>query len=36
VWVLEIQLCHPTEPVGAFFEDILIGQNSPLINEQRS
>ncbi|HEN8798492.1 TPA: NAD(P)H dependent flavin oxidoreductase family protein [Pseudomonas putida] len=25
VWVLEIQLCHPTEPVGAFFEDILIG-----------
>ncbi|MEJ5904387.1 NAD(P)H dependent flavin oxidoreductase family protein [Pseudomonas kermanshahensis] len=36
VWVLEIQLCHPTEPVGAFFEDILVGQNSPLINEQRS
>jgi len=26
VWVLEIQLCHPTEAVGAFFEDILIGQ----------
>ncbi|MFF7065031.1 M24 family metallopeptidase [Pseudomonas sp. NPDC008258] len=26
VWVLEIQLCHPTEPVGAFFEDILIGE----------
>jgi len=25
VWVLEIQLCHPTEPVGAFFEDILVG-----------
>ncbi|CAD5200144.1 NAD(P)H dependent flavin oxidoreductase family protein [Pseudomonas sp. FEN] len=25
VWVLEIQLCHPTEAVGAFFEDILIG-----------
>ncbi len=24
VWVLEIQLCHPTEPIGAFFEDILI------------
>ncbi|MCF1488220.1 M24 family metallopeptidase [Pseudomonas sp. AA27] len=24
VWVLEIQLCHPSEPVGAFFEDILI------------
>ncbi|WP_248797641.1 NAD(P)H dependent flavin oxidoreductase family protein [Pseudomonas sp. MWU13-2105] len=26
VWVLEIQLCHPTEAVGAFFEDILIGE----------
>lgn len=26
VWVLEVQLCHPTEPVGAFFEDILIGK----------
>ncbi|WP_129932266.1 MULTISPECIES: NAD(P)H dependent flavin oxidoreductase family protein [unclassified Pseudomonas] len=29
VWVLEIQLCHPTEPVGAFFEDILIGERKP-------
>lgn len=29
VWVLEIQLCHPTEPVGAFFEDILIGESKP-------
>jgi NAD(P)H-flavin reductase/ferredoxin len=29
VWVLEIQLCHPTEPVGAFFEDILIGEGKP-------
>lgn len=28
VWVLEIQLCHPTEAVGAFFEDILIGEAS--------
>lgn len=26
VWVLEIQLCHPTEPVGGFFEDILMLQ----------
>ena len=26
VWVLEIQLCHPTEPVGAFFEDILLAR----------
>ena len=26
VWVLEIQLCHPTEPVGAFFEDILVAR----------
>ncbi|WP_395608363.1 M24 family metallopeptidase [Pseudomonas sp. B22129] len=24
VWVLEIQLCHPTLPIGAFFEDILM------------
>lgn len=29
VWVLEIQLCHPTDPVGGFFEDILIGENNP-------
>lgn len=28
VWVLEIQLCHPTEAVGAFFEDILIGETT--------
>jgi len=28
VWVLEIQLCHPTQPIGAFFEDILIGEAS--------
>lgn len=28
VWVLEIQLCHPTEAVGGFFEDILIGEAS--------
>ena len=25
-WVLEIQLCHPTEPVGGFFEDMLMVQ----------
>ncbi|WP_248730867.1 M24 family metallopeptidase [Pseudomonas sp. MWU13-2517] len=24
VWVLEIQLCHPTLPIGGFFEDILM------------
>jgi hypothetical protein len=29
--VLEIQLCHPTEPVGAFFEDILIGEGKPTV-----
>ena len=28
VWVLEIQLRHPTEAVGAFYEDILIGTPS--------
>jgi CDP-4-dehydro-6-deoxyglucose reductase len=25
VWVLEIQLRHPTYPIGAFYEDILVG-----------
>ncbi|MGB5954272.1 M24 family metallopeptidase [Pseudomonas sp.] len=30
VWVLEIQLCHPTKPVGAFFEDILIAEAKPI------
>ncbi|WP_231755410.1 NAD(P)H dependent flavin oxidoreductase family protein [Bordetella sp. N] len=25
VWVLEIQLRHPERPVGAFYEDILVG-----------
>ncbi|WP_143516392.1 NAD(P)H dependent flavin oxidoreductase family protein [Pseudomonas sp. B14(2017)] len=35
VWVLEIQLCHPTEPVGAFFEDILIGEARPFANLRR-
>ena len=29
VWVLEIQLRHPIEPVGAFYEDILIGTPGP-------
>ncbi|MGN2246975.1 M24 family metallopeptidase [Frateuria sp. GZRR35] len=24
LWVLEIQIAHPTEPYGAFFEDLLI------------
>ena len=24
VWVLEIQICHPTLPIGGFFEDILM------------
>ncbi|ASU38723.1 (Fe-S)-binding protein [Herbaspirillum sp. meg3] len=28
VWVLEVQLRHPTEPIGAFYEDILIGTPS--------
>ncbi|WP_054063332.1 M24 family metallopeptidase [Pseudomonas asplenii] len=26
LWVLEIQLRHPTEAIGGFFEDVLIGQ----------
>lgn len=24
LWVLEIQIAHPTEPYGAFFEDLLV------------
>jgi Xaa-Pro aminopeptidase len=25
LWVLEIQIRHPTRPIGAFFEDLLLG-----------
>ena len=25
LWILEIQIAHPTRPIGAFFEDILVG-----------
>ena len=25
LWILEIQLAHPTEPYGAFYEDLLLG-----------
>lgn len=25
LWVLEIQIAHPSEPYGAFYEDLLIG-----------
>jgi Xaa-Pro aminopeptidase len=25
LWILEIQIAHPTKPFGAFYEDILIG-----------
>ncbi|MBS0334207.1 MAG: M24 family metallopeptidase [Proteobacteria bacterium] len=25
LWILEIQLAHPTRPIGAFYEDLLIG-----------
>ena len=28
LWVLEIQIAHPTEPFGAFFEDLLIDSES--------
>lgn len=24
IWVLEIHICHPTKPYGAFFEDLLL------------
>lgn len=26
LWILEIQIAHPTEPFGAFFEDLLEGE----------
>ena len=25
LWILEIQIAHPSEPFGAFFEDLLVG-----------
>lgn len=28
LWVLEIQIAHPTEPYGAFYEDLLSGPTS--------
>jgi len=28
LWILEIQLSHPSRPFGAFFEDLLIGDHS--------
>jgi Xaa-Pro aminopeptidase len=30
LWVLEIQIAHPTEPFGAFYEDLLAGNLGPL------
>ena len=26
LWILEIQIAHPTRPMGAFYEDLLIGE----------
>ncbi|WP_337187951.1 M24 family metallopeptidase [Phenylobacterium sp.] len=26
VWILEIQIAHPTRPIGAFYEDLLVGE----------
>ena len=28
LWILEIQIAHPTRPFGAFFEDLLIGETA--------
>ena len=28
LWILEIQIAHPTEPFGAFYEDLLISTNT--------
>ncbi len=24
LWILEIQIAHPTRPIGAFYEDLLV------------
>jgi len=32
IWVLEVQLRHPTEAIGAFYEDILIGTPSKSVS----
>ena len=29
LWILEIQIAHPTRPFGAFFEDLLIKTVAP-------
>ncbi|WP_430420308.1 M24 family metallopeptidase [Phenylobacterium sp.] len=28
LWILEIQIAHPTRPIGAFYEDLLIGEGA--------
>jgi len=28
LWILEIQIAHPTRPFGAFYEDLLIGEDA--------
>jgi Xaa-Pro aminopeptidase len=29
LWILEIQIAHPSEPYGAFYEDLLMGAPTP-------
>jgi len=29
LWILEIQIAHPTRPIGAFYEDLLVGEAVP-------
>jgi len=29
LWILEIQIAHPTRPIGAFYEDLLIAELAP-------
>lgn len=36
IWVLEIQLRHPTAAVGAFYEDILIGTPSARLQNEEA
>jgi len=33
LWILEIQIAHPTRPFGAFYEDLLVGEELPAAPE---
>jgi Xaa-Pro aminopeptidase len=33
IWILEIQIAHPTRPFGAFYEDLLMADDVPPAND---